>query len=461
MRSRGLTFGILLVVASAGLYFYSQSGNAPPRYELARVERGPLTSFVSGTGSLMAVSTVLVGSQVSGQIQKIYVDFNSAVKKGDIIAQLDSESFEAKVKQAKAQIEAARASVENAGALVNRLRADLASARIKLAASHAQTARARISDAEAKRDLARRIELFRRGLISRAEMDTGQTSHELAVAQLEQAHAESLAQAEAITAAEAQLQAAEAQSRMTAAQVVEREALLRQAEVDLQRTTIVAPVDGIVVSRAVDVGQTVVASLQTPTLVSIAEDLAMMHVDMSAHEADVGRISRGQRVTFTVDAFPGQTYTGTVVQIRSTPVVFQHVVTYSVVISAKNPGLKLLPGMTANVRVITDERKSALKIPNAALRFRPRGEVPPSSSALAKPDAGQDGVAAPTGRGRFGGRVWTRGPDGKPTAILVKLGITDGTYTEVLEGDLREAQEVIVRLAEESEPAKRRPRLRL
>ncbi len=244
------------------------------------------------------------------------------------------------------------------------------------------------------------------------------------------------------------------------AQVVQNEQALRQAQVDLERTYIRAPVDGTVVGRSVDVGQTVAASLQAPTLFTIAQDLRNMQVDTNVDEADVGRVTVGQTATFTVDSFPSRTFTGEVVQIRKAPLVVQNVVTYDVVVSAKNPEQRLLPGMTANVRIIIEQKESVLQVPNAALRFRPPGMEAPDRERPARPGPGSGGRAG----GPPTGRVWVLGPDGKPAALSLQLGIGDGTYTEVAKGEIKEGQQVIVGvMAPGDRPQQQQgaPRLRL
>lgn len=516
MRRVLSTVVVVLVVAGAVWgYLYVQSRGSAPQYRLARVERGPLTAAVSATGNLNAVVTVQVGSQVSGQIKELLADFNSVVRRGQVIARIDPESFQAKVNQARAEVESARATVLNQQAQVERARADVENARAAHAEARAQTARAQVAVADARRDLERKTELFRRELIARSERDSAQAAHDSAVAQLDAARAKEQAAAAAIGSAQAQLRVAEAQLTSARAQVRQKEAALRQAQVDLDHTTIRAPVDGVVVSRAVDVGQTVAASLQAPTLFTIAQDLTRMQVDTSVDEADIGRVRVDGPAIFTVDAFPGETFTGRVVQIRKAAQVVQNVVTYTVVVAVDNPHGRLLPGMTANVKLVVAERRSALKVPNAALRFRPPGAAgDPAPAAGGRSTAGPspeqirerlvtslgltpeqqaklDAILADSRRqvralegagpgdedrrarvqrvreatrarireiltpeqqarydaGAGGGttaRVYVLGPDGKPRPVTVALGITDGTMTEVVAGDLREGQEVIV-----------------
>jgi HlyD family secretion protein len=455
VKRRLVSVALILVAAAAvtGGYLYSQSVGSRQPFRLAALTRGPLTAAVSSTGTLNAVVTVLVGSQISGQIKELHVDFNSQVKKGQVIARIDPEIFEAKVSQARAQVEAARAAVLNQRAVMERTRADLENARAALAAARAQTAKAQVTVMDSRRDLGRKRDLRQKELIAQADEDTAQAAHDSAVAQLEAAQAQERAQAHAVRAAEAQLKVAEAQLQSAQAQVGQSEAGLRQAQVDLEHTIIRAPVNGVVVSRNVDVGQTVAASLQAPTLFTIAQDLGKMQVDTSVDEADVGRIRVGQRAAFTVDSFPGQPFAGEVVQIRKAPQVQQNVVTYNVVVSAGNPELKLLPGMTANVRIVTDQKDGVLRVPNAALRFRPPGL---EAERTSRPGPGLAGQGRARGPG-LQGRVWVVGPDGKPTPVEIRLGITDGTSTEVLSGDLREQQQVIVGLGAGAEPPSRPP----
>jgi len=446
MKRRLLWIGLIVVVAGAiiGGYLYTQGIGARPAFRTVAVSRGPLTAAVSATGTLNAVITVQVGSQVSGQVKELYADFNSVVKKNQVIARIDPDTFEAKVNQTKAQVEAARASVLNQQAAVEKTRADLENARAALAAARAQTAKSQVAVVDSNRTLGRNRDLRQRGLIAQADEDTSQAAYDSAVAQFEASRAQERAQGSAVTAAEAQLRVAEAMLKNAAAQVTQNEAAQRQAQVDLDHTFIRAPVDGVVVGRTVDVGQTVAASLQAPTLFTIAQDLRNMQVDTNVDEADVGRVKVGQATTFTVDSFPGRTFSGEVVQIRKAPLVVQNVVTYDVVVSAKNPEQRLLPGMTANVRIIIDQKEGVLQVPNAALRFRPAGvepaEQPRSARPGAGPGAGSRG-AVPTGR------VWILGPDGKPTAVSLQLGIGDGTYTEVVRGELKEGHQVIVGVA--------------
>ena len=447
MKRRILWIVAIVVLAGAitGGYLYTQGLGGRPAFRTAAVSRGPLTSAVSATGTLNAVITVQVGSQVSGQIKELHADFNSQVKKDQVIARIDPDTFEAKVNQTKAQVDAARASVLNQQAAVEKTRADLENTRAAFAAARAQTAKSQVTVVDTNRTLGRNRDLRLRGLIAQADEDTAQATYDSAVAQLEASKAQELAQVSTVRAAEAQLRVAEAMLKNAVAQVAQNEAAQRQAQVDLDHTYIRAPVDGVVVGRTVDVGQTVAASLQAPTLFTIAQDLRNMQVDTNVDEADVGRVTVGQVTSFTVDSFPGRTFTGEVVQIRKAPLVVQNVVTYDVVVSAKNPDQRLLPGMTANVRIVIDQKEGVLQVPNAALRFRPPGVEATERERPARPSG--PGGGGGRGGGAPAGRVWVLGPDGKPAALSLQLGIGDGTYTEVARGELKEGQLVIVGVA--------------
>jgi HlyD family secretion protein len=305
---------LLAVISYAAWHFFADGGETL-KFKQARVEIGPITAAVSATGTLNPVVSVQVGSQVSGQIKEILVDFNSPVKAGQLIARLDPETYRQRVIQAQADTEAARANLAMQQADVLRVQANLA---------------------DTQRDYARKKLLVEKKFISSADLDKAQTTFD---------------------AAAAALRVAQAQTLSGAAQVRQRQALLAQAQVDLGRTEIRSPVDGVVVKRSVDTGQTVAASLQAPELFIIAKNLSDMQVETSVDEADVGRIQPGQNVSFTVDAFPGQHFAGQVKQVRKAALIVSNVVSYTVVVSAANPDLLLLPGMTANVRIITAQFK--------------------------------------------------------------------------------------------------------
>ncbi len=412
---------LLLAAIGWGLWTWQpwRTPSNQPQYRLGALERGPLSAAVSASGTLNALVTVQVGSQVSGQVRELLADFNSEVKRGQIIARLDPETFETRVDQAEADLAAARGAAEVARGTLTTREAELTKAELALA--------------DAQRNLARKQRLVDQGFLSVAELDGARFANDSAVEQARLARA-------GVAVAQAQIAAAQAQ-------VAQRQAALRQARAELGHTVIRSPVDGVVISRNVDVGQTVAASLQAPVLFSIAKDLRRMEINVAVDEADVGRVRAGQKMRFTVDAFPGQRFTGQVTQIRKAAQVNNNVVTYSVMATVDNPELKLLPGMTANARILTEERDSVLKLPNEALRFRP---VQADGTPIRLEVRGrEDGPGIP-------GRVWIL-KDGQPEAVPVRLGVSDGKHTEMLRGDLAEGAEIILGLADGAKAAPTRP----
>ena len=363
----------VLIIAGSALYFGFRDDSSKPEYRTDPVTRGTIEQSVTATGTVNAVTNVLVGTQVSGTIKKLYVDFNSRVKKGQIIAQIDPATFESQVQQAQANLLSAEAGLDKSNtALV-----------------------------DAKRTFERNKELFSKNLIARSDLDTAETNYE----------------------------AARAQVSASKALIEQAKASLDYAKQNLEYTKILSPVDGIVISRAVDVGQTVAASFQTPTLFTIAQDLTKMQIDTNVAESDIGVVKVGQEVEFTVDAYPDTTFKGKVWQIRQAPIIVQNVVTYDVVIQVDNRDLKLMPGMTANVSIIIQTRHDVLRITNAVLRFR-----------MTERPAGSGGTGSPEKKGPA---VWAL-VNGKPKRVLITPGISDGTYTEVVAGDFQEGQQLIV-----------------
>jgi HlyD family secretion protein len=465
---RWLAFALVgaLVVGGVASYRYFSAYSQAPRYRTVRIERGQLTASVSATGNLNAVIMVLVGSQVSGTIKELDADFNTVVRIGQIIARIDPALFEAAANQARADVKAAQSTVLNREAQVEQARTNVENARAAYVEAKAQTAKALVTVVDTRRTLGRQTELFQRDLVAEADRDNAQTAYDAAVAQHESAEAHEQALASAIRTAEAQLRVQQAELQATRDQVEQKQAALAQAQINLDHTTIRSPVDGVVVNRAVDVGQTVAATLQAPTLFTIAQDLTKMQVETSVDEADIGRIRAETPVTFTVDAFPGDTFAGKVSQIRKAPQVAQNVVTYTVVVAVDNPSGKLVPGMTANVRFVTAQKPDVLRVPNTALRFRPPGvgasAVEGTSGSTAQP-ARPAAEKRPGAAGSSEGLVWVLGRDGRPAPVQVTLGITDGTSTEVLRGDLSVGQAVLIGLESGSPatPTGPEPRLRL
>jgi HlyD family secretion protein len=449
-----LAVGILGVLGSAGWasrdYFWGPQNGA--KFRLTTVERGDISSYVSATGTLNPVIMVQVGTQVSGTIEKLLADYSSSVQAGQVIALLDQASFRAKVAQAEAGLEDARADLKNAQANVSNVVASIETARAEVANQAANNERVQVESADAARDLERHRQLFERQLISRSELDTAQSNSATVTAQRHAARAQFNAAAAKLRSAQAQLHSANAQVDKAKAQISQAQASLEQAKVDLDRTIIRSPINGTVISRNVDIGQTVAASLQAPTLFTIAQDLTKMQVDTNVSEADVGNMAVDQEATFTVDAFPNQMFHGRVREIRQAPIIVQNVVNYNTVIAVDNPERKLRPGMTATVSILVARREQVLKIPKAALRFQPKLSDEERQASEAALRTGQDGRAregtvalSEAQRKRWQGlpKVWFVTPEGFLRPIPVRLGISDDQFTELIDDGLQEGQALV------------------
>jgi HlyD family secretion protein len=354
-----------------------------PAYRTEAVTRGLVSQTVNATGDVSALVTVSVGSQVSGIVDKLFVDFNSPVHKGEVLAALDTRLFAAALERADAGFAAANANVEKSQAAF----------------------------ADSERTASRDVELKNQGLISQAELDTAASTRD--------------GNAAALSAAKAAALQAKA----------DRD----QARVNLEFTSIKSPIDGMVVSRSIDVGQTVAAAFQAPTLFVIANDLTKMQILANIDEADVGKVQEGLEARFTVDAYPGETFTGTIRQVREAATTANNVVTYAAVIDAANPDRKLRQGMTASVTIVNASRDGALRIPNAALRFKP--DAPPAQAQQKSAPQGRDPAPLPRGPGKSA--TVFKLENGNPVAVSVRLGIADGQRTEVIDG-LNEGDQVIV-----------------
>ena len=432
------------------------------QYFTATVETGPLRKVVNATGIVQTVVTVQVGSQVSGQVEELYADFNSVVKRGQLLAKLDTRNFQAQVENAQASVAAARARVRSAEADQKTQVANLQSARANLEA-------ARVARDNTAILFQRASELNKSGVVSKNDYDNAKANADSAVAKYEQAEA-------SVAQAEAQSNASAAQLEQTRAQLQQAEADLARAKLNLEYCSIYSPVDGVVISRNVDVGQTIAASLQSPTLFTIANDLTRMQVNANIDEADIGNISEQADVRFTVDAYPNEGFRGRISEIRLNPQTVQNVVTYSVILSIDNKDMKLKPGMTANITIIVDQRNNVLKVANAALRYTPpgvqredfRGERMPAptsesetdetprldqrAQAPAAPlapgqkwDPAQKIKFAPPKRGvQRPGIVFVLDSQQKPQPRKVLLGITDGSATEVISGEINPGDAVII-----------------
>ena len=386
MKRKIAVLFIILVVAmvAGGVYWFGFKKEKPVRYKTGTVQRGDLTALVVANGTVNPVTIVQVGSQISGTILKLFADFNSVVTKGQVIAQIDPALLQAKVDQTQADLRNAQAVLE----------------------------REKVTAQDNARTLKRYQSLLAQELISQMDVDVAQTKFDQSLATIKGAQA----------------------------QVEQAKANLASALTNLHYATIRSPVNGIVISRNVDVGQTVAASLQAPTLFTIAQDLKEMEIHTSVDEADIGRIKLDQPALFTVDAFPGESFKAEVGQIRNAATTVQNVVTYDVVLEVKNPLLKLKPGMTANVSIITEEKSDVLKVPNAALRFRP-----PVKEAPEKPEAK---------KAAKGPRVYRVGPKNQLIPVPVRAGISDGQYTEIAWGKLQEDDQVVVDILSDKDTKK-------
>lgn len=413
--------------------FFS-GGFDTPTYRTAAVEQGDIVETVQAAGTLNALGLVEVGSQISGQIKELTADFNSPVTQGEVIARVEPEIYEAKLAQAQAEVEMTETMVSVQRAQIERDQAAVENAKAAEEATKAETLRAEVALDNAKRDVERKRSLTQHNVISARDWEHIQNAHRTAQAEVAASRAQELSKAAAVRAAEVALNMSEAQLTNTQAQVKQRQSALQQAQIDVDRTYIRAPVTGTVIYRAVSGGQTVAASLQTPILFTIAQDLTQMQVEASVVEADVSRFKVGQPVTFTVDAYPDRLFAGSVKQIRKAPKTIQNIVTYVVVISAENPDEVLFPGMTANLQVVVAKRLGTLKVSNMALRFRPPGQPDKGSAEAEAIRTAQPGVA---------GRVFVLDGEGRPQPVTLRLGITDGRATEVLAGNLREGEQVI------------------
>jgi HlyD family secretion protein len=368
-----IIIGSVVVIALAVvLFFVFKNSDSKQKFVTDKIARGNIKSTVSATGTVNAVTTVQVGTQVSGTIQKLFVDFNSPVKKGQLLAQIDPAIFESQVGQARANLLSARANLEKSQVMLRDTRTTLERNKI----------------------------LYAKNFISKSDLDTSETNYLSAIAQI----------------------------KVSEAQIQQTQAALDSSAINLKYAKILSPVNGTVISRNIDIGQTVAASFQTPTLFTIAQDLTKMQIDTSVDESDIGKVKAGQKAAFTVDAYPESTFNGEVSVVRNAPINVSNVVTYNAVIIVDNTDLKLKPGMTANVSVETESKQNVLLVPNSALRFKP-------ATAAATPD--QKVAKGPKGPG-----VWIL-ENNKPKNVKITTGISDGNYTEVISGELTEGQQII------------------
>ncbi|UVT16156.1 MAG: efflux RND transporter periplasmic adaptor subunit [Nitrospira sp.] len=369
---------LIMLIGGGGIRLWWTWGTPPIQYKTALVDRGPITAIVTATGTINPVVSVQVGSQVSGKESQLFADFNSQVSKGQILAQIDQKPFKARLSQARAAVKSARGNL----------------------------AKANVVAIQRKREFDRMAALRPQAFVSQADVDLAETNYRDAAANVD----------------------------VLQAQLDQVQAALASAELDLGYTTIYSPVNGIVVSRNVDVGQTLAAAFQTPILFVIAQDLTQMQVNASVSESDIGGVTEGKPANFRVDAYPKRFFEGIVTQVRNAPISVQNVVTYDVVITVANPELKLKPGMTANVTIVTAQKENPLRVPTGALRFR-MPNVPIDKKAT---------------------RVWALGGDNQPRQVDVTTGIADSLSTEITDGVLHQGDRVIVGIETEEEQAQRK-----
>lgn len=569
---RKIIVGVCVLLVAGGYYWLRPTlgaKSAQDKYMTAKVTKGPISLEVTSTGAINSVVTVQVGTQVSGTILELFADYNTKVKAGQVIAKLDPALFKASVAKEKANIASSEAAILRQQAAVaeakrtldtatSLYKAQVAQAESNLAVAKANVEKARATKVQTKRALDRATQLVQQRTIAQSDKDDAQANYETADAQLEAAEAQVQASLANLQLTEVQsrnardnaqtsYESATSQLRAAEAQLEQAKAAYDLAQVNYEHTIITSPIDGIVVARAVDVGQTVAASLSSPTLFTIANDLAKMQVEATVDEADIGKIRVGEKATFTVDAFPDDLFEGTVAQVRLSPTTVQNVVTYTVIVSVENTQSKLMPGMTANTTFHVEERQAVLRVPNAALRFQPpeslidpdalkamqerakawesgRGAAANGKEEKAEggektagaggkaaggeqgggeraarwqrgmgekggaPSAGEKSAAGEQGGGeraagwqrgmggerggaqggeqgsgggsrsggwgrgggqggpgrRHGAQVWVKADKGKLKPIRFKAGLADGKWTEVLDGELQEDQDVVI-----------------
>lgn len=394
MRRLIVIIGVFVLgLAIAGYVLFNGERKVPVRYRTVPIERGTIVSLVTATGTINPITTIQVGSQVSGMIESLHADFNSRVKANQVVARIDPFPYQARRDQAVANLANARAAFD----------------------------KARIDLAQRRREWERAKSLIGQQFISQNEVDIALTASEGAVAQL----------------------------KVTEAAVKQAEAMLQAAELDLKYTVIRSPVDGVVISRLVEVGQRIAASFSIPTLFLIAEDVTKMQVDTNVSEADIGGIAEGKAASFSVDAYPGELFHGRVRQVRNAPINIQNVVTYDVVVEFENPEFRLKPGMTANVSIVVAKKENIFKVPNSALRFTPPKAIREEKAAAGS--AGADG--AKSGRSPGGGgsepgirqrTLWKESGNDDLERIPVETGISDGSYAEISSPAIKEGDQVII-----------------
>jgi HlyD family secretion protein len=425
----GAVASFALALAVAGLLWRAHLRNAVT-YETVPVERGSIQARITATGNLNAVVDVLVSSQVSGNIKALYADWNSKVKKGQLVALIDPEIFQAQVDQATATFRSAHSATITGQAQLEKAKSDLSAANASEKTAEAIAAKDLANELNAKAQWERAETLLREEVIAQQDYDTAKANYDASQAQVAADHAQIDAAKQNMQSAQASVQVAQSQLATAQAQERQTRAALQQAQINLDHTRIMAPVDGTVVARRMDVGQTVASTLNPPTIFEIAQDLTKMQVDTNVDESDVGNVAKGQRAIFHVDSYPDITFHGVVADIRKAPIITQNVVTYDVVITVDNSDLKLFPGMTANVTILAAKLEDTLKVPNSVLRFRPSAALL-KKTGLPAAQADKQQVYVLAG--------------GKLISVPVKFGLSDGKYTAVTSGQLQSSAQVVVR----------------
>jgi len=405
--------GAACLVLIVGYWYYAKAKSKDPHYTTATVRRGDITAAVQATGTINALTTVSVGSYVSGTVQYIFADFNTRVKSGQVLAQLDPAIYEAQVLQARGNLENAK---DNLATLAANVQVDQAAVAKSEANVKYQTATAKRSQ-----------DLFTAGVVSADANDLTQST-------LGQAQAD-------VQSAQAALEQSKAQLQQAKSQVTAMEGALNSAETQLKYTTILSPIDGTVVARNIDVGQSVAATLQAPNVFTVAQDLTRMQVYAATDESDTGNIRVGAPVTFAVDAFPNELFHGRVSTVRLNPTTVQNVVTYNTVIDFSNPDEKLLPGETAYVTIPTGHASSTIEIPNPALSFKPNIPRPQLQQLYQQHSISREASTTHLGGWQV---VWKLGPNKELIPIAVQCGITDYSNTQVLQGDVKEGDVLVI-----------------
>jgi HlyD family secretion protein len=423
---------LLLSAMGVGLGYAYNQDTQPSPFLTAPVERGTISTIVKATGSVDAEITVDVSSQLSGRIAEVFVNFNDVVKAGQPLAQLDQESFLIAVKEAKAALQVAAATAHVQEAAVERGKFAIVNARHDETLAEALTTSAQAKQDEAQREFERNAPLAKTGAVAERDMSRARALRDEGAAELRATIAQVKMKTEAIEIAEADLRMAQANLENAQAVIEQKQAALDQAELDLKRTVVRSPIDGVIVKRDVNPGQTIAVSLEAKTLFQIANNLDSMEVHGRIDEADIGELKPGQSAHFTVDAYPHRTFAGKVIQIRKASEVLQNVVTYTAIVSAPNHDLLLLPGMTVELRILVSDTGIILKIPNQALRFRPELTDLAFQQQQSEPSPGMLAT------------VWTIGESGRPDPMTVHVGQSDDSSTQLLDGPLTEGQQLIV-----------------